>query len=182
MAAVTALREPCEALYASWVECVSDFAEETSIRDGLALHGSPAWRIPDFSANRDSFERLIAASRQERDTTQRLPEGLVHCDSYWVIDEEQTVIGFAGVRHHLGTDFLRTEGGHLGYSIRPSRRRRGHASRVLALLLDRSREIGIEAVLLTCVRSNIASARTIEGHGGVYEGDYADKRRYWIKL
>lgn len=179
---MTTLVAPDEALLDSWTECVNEFAEETSIRDGLALHGSPAWRIPEFSANRDSFERLIAASRQERDTTQRLPEGLVHCDSYWVIDEDQAVIGFGAVRHHLGTGFLRTEGGHLGYSIRPSRRRRGHASRVLALLLDRSRELGLETLLLTCVRSNIASARTIESHGGVYEGDYADKRRYWIKL
>jgi predicted acetyltransferase len=96
----------------------------------------------------------------------------------WIV-EEQEVIGFLSLRHRLN-DWLLEEGGHVGYSIRPSRRGHGHATRALALAVRRAAGLGIDRVLLTCDEDNLASARTIERGGGVYEDSRRGKRRYWI--
>ena len=56
-----------------------------------------------------------------------LPEDRVHCDYYWITDgigPDEEVVGFLALRHSL-TAWLLEEGGHIGYSVRPSRRARG---------------------------------------------------------
>jgi len=52
----------------------------------------------------------------------------------WLVDDGD-YIGQASVRPELGTPYLITYGGHIGYSIRPSRRRRGYGRRILQLAL-----------------------------------------------
>ena len=112
-----------------------------------------------------------------------LPEDRVHCDYYWITDgagADEEVVGFLALRHAL-TAWLLEEGGHIGYSVRPSRRGQGHASRALGLAVRRAAELGLDRVLLTCDEDNLASARTIERNGGVYEDTRNGKRRYWIE-
>ena len=82
-------------------------------------------------------------------------------------------------RHEL-TDFLLEQGGHIGYSIRPSARRQGHASAALRQVLELAAEMGHERVLLTCDEDNIASRAIIEGVGGEYEDSRVGTRRYWV--
>jgi predicted acetyltransferase len=169
---MTALARPTADLYDAWADCVRDFADPTT------MHGSGAWWIDDFGPDRDSCERLVARTRELLDAP---PEGLVVSDCYWVTQGD-AVIGSLMLRHELGNEFLRTEGGHIGYSIRPSYRRQGHATRALGLALERAREIGLDQVLITCDEDNKGSARTIESQGGVFESMYGIKRRYWIAL
>ena len=69
----------------------------------------------------------------------------------------------------------------MGYSVRPSRRREGHASRALALALDRLADRGVLRVLVTCDDDNAGSRRTIEAAGGVLENVLDGKRRYWLR-
>ncbi|WP_300678697.1 GNAT family N-acetyltransferase [Nocardioides sp.] len=181
----TALIAPDLALAESWLDCVREFESDvvaTGEPLAFALHGSPAWRVEGFDADLPSLDAVLAAGRQEADPAGVLPDGLVPCDSFWIIDPSlpTVVLGFGAVRHRLDTDFLRTEGGHIGYAIRPSARRQGHAGRALRLLLAHAATLGIEQTLLTCRHDNVASARTIERAGGEYDGDVADKRRYWI--
>jgi predicted acetyltransferase len=173
---MTALALPTLDLYDSWAECVREFGTET-------VHGSGIWNLTDgvLDPTPEACAFLIEKAAQEADLTQPPPEGRVHCDQYWVTDEDE-VIGFVSFRHDLGNEFLRTEGGHIGYSIRPTRRRRGHASRALGLALDRARELGLDRVLVTCDVPNLGSARTIESQGGVFESVVNGKRRYWIDL
>ncbi|MBW9205357.1 GNAT family N-acetyltransferase [Mumia sp. zg.B17] len=171
----TTLTIPSPALYDSWAECVTEF-------DGDGLDGSGSWKVDGFGPDRASFDALLEIAAAEADASRRLPEGLVHCDAYWITDPADTVIGFMALRHSLATDFLRTEGGHIGYSVRPSRRRQGHASRALGLVLDRARERQLDRILVTCDESNTASAHTIESQGGVFENHVGVKRRDWITL
>ena len=63
---------------------------------------------------------------------------------------------------------LRSEGGHIGYGIRPTARRQGLATELLHLALERAREMGIAEAWLTCGKNNYASVRTILGNGGVF--------------
>ena len=74
------------------------------------------------------------------------------------------------------------EGGHIGYSIRPSQRRKGFAKLQLELGLAEARKQGLDRVLITCDEDNEASRRTILSAGGVYENTIDRSQRYWIDL
>lgn len=169
---VTALVRPTLDRYDAWADCVRDYGDPSD------MQGSGAFWIEDFGPDRRSCEQLVARAHEVAEVP---PEGLVRSDCYW-IGEGAAVIGFLMIRHELGNEFLRTLGGHIGYSVRPSYRRQGHASRALGLALDRCREIGLHRVLVTCDVPNVASARTIESQGGVFESVLGDKKRYWIEL
>jgi predicted acetyltransferase len=114
-----------------------------------------------------------------------LPSGFVAHETFWLVDDGE-VVGVSNLRLSL-TDRLRKEGGHIGYGIRPSARRRGHAARILALTLSKARERGIGDVLVTCDKANVASARTILKNGGQLDSEEFDsekgdfKQRYWIR-
>lgn len=96
----------------------------------------------------------------------------------WMVDDGGFV-GRASLRHRL-TDALLTWGGHIGYSVRPSARRRGYATRALAAMLPICAARGIDPVLVTCDVDNEGSRRTIEKNGGVYEDTREGKLRYWV--
>jgi len=171
--AVTSLTRPDMRLHRSWAEAMEDFGEEN-------VHGSGVWHLPDGpDLTEEGCEALVAELLRYADPSEPVPEDRVHCDYYWITDDPETVVGFLALRHELNA-WLLEEGGHIGYSIRPSRRREGHASRALALALRRAGELGIEQALVTCDEDNLASARTIEKNGGVYEDTRNGKRRYWI--
>ncbi len=95
-------------------------------------------------------------------------------------------VGRVNLRHDL-TPELRLWGGHIGYEVRPSARRRGVGRALLRGALPHARALGLTRVLLTCDDTNLASIRIIEGEGGVLEditpGPQGERRRrYWIAL
>jgi predicted acetyltransferase len=83
---------------------------------------------------------------------------------------------------------LKNLGGHIGYSVRPSERQKGYATKMLSLVLKKAQALGITHILITCSDDNIASARVIEKNGGKLadktkrEGSKELTRRYWIDL
>lgn len=79
------------------------------------------------------------------------------------------------------TDLLRDSGGHIGYDVRPTARRRGYASAMLGEALPVARALGLDQVLVTCDSDNVASRKVIEANGGRYEDTRDNKLRYWIR-
>lgn len=77
------------------------------------------------------------------------------------------LLGMIDVRHNLAVPFLKEYGGHIGYAVRPTERRKGYGVRMLRLALDYCRALGIQAARLGCYSDNIPSIRTIERCGGV---------------
>ena len=83
---------------------------------------------------------------------------------------------------------MKEYGGHIGYSVRPSERRKGYASWMLNAVKPFCREIGLSAIMVTCLTGNDFSRRVILKNGGVYDAtvhepmDNCRIERYWIRL
>jgi len=126
------------------------------------------------------IERCAANARGEG-----LPEGFVPHSTFWIVEEGREVVGVSNLRHRL-TDSLRLEGGHIGYGVRPSARRRGVATELLRLTLRRAHALGIREALVTCASTNEGSIRTILRNGGRFDNEtFVEKRgeavrRYWV--
>lgn len=127
-------------------------------------------------------EQLDDLDREARGIA--LAPGRVPSD-YLVGQVGPDIVGRVSIRHEL-TPMLLEVGGHIGYAVRPAFRRRGHATRMLELSVQRMAALGVDRVLVTCDEDNAGSARVIERCGGVLEDirsvaeGVPGKRRYWI--
>ena len=112
----------------------------------------------------------------------RVPDTTLFC-----LDKDRNIfVGAVNIRHYLNEGLLQC-GGHIGDGIRPTERRKGYATAMIALALEKCRELGIERVLMTCNTDNPASAKTIMKNGGVLENEVINEdgepeQRYWIDL
>lgn len=115
-----------------------------------------------------------------------LKPGLVSQSEFWLLDDGK-IVANSRLRHRL-TPTLEREGGHIGYDVRPSERRKGYGTMILKLTLEKAKNLGLKKVLLTCDTDNIGSAKIIEKNGGKLAGygisDKTGKQisRYWIEL
>ncbi|WP_422741084.1 GNAT family N-acetyltransferase [Micromonospora sp. WMMD754] len=165
---------PTIRLHRSWLAARDEWGRGVH-QDGAGL------RPADDVDTPAGFAAWVDGLRAGEDES-RLPEGMVPALYWWIVEEDE-VLGAISLRLRLN-DFLREAGGHIGYGVRPSARRRGLATFALGAALAEAARRGIDPVLVTCDVENTASARTIERHGGVLE-DVRDTelgrlRRYWI--
>lgn len=106
--------------------------------------------------------------------------------TYFCLDEERNIfVGAVNIRHYLNESLL-FDGGHIGDGVRPSERRKGIGTKMIALALEECKNLGIYKVLMVCNKSNVASAKTIINNGGVLENEInvngIIEQRYWIEL
>jgi predicted acetyltransferase len=155
----------------SWLSALREFHAENR-----NLHFDYEFIQRDFGA---FVSDLLA--RRDQPQPGRVPESV-----FWLV-EHDTYIGRLALRHALNNS-LRQIGGHIGYEIRPTQRRRGYGTLILKLGLREAAAIGLERTLVTCDDDNIGSAKIIEANGGVLndtvvvEGHRAPVRRYWIAI
>ena len=176
------------------------------MEEKLLLLRPTAEYIPQYEAYRREFLdfggsmdgagslRRLESGRAWLDEVERfsrpetVPEGKVVSTQFILVREaDDRLLGMLQLRHDLN-DYLRRIAGHIGYSVRPSERRRGYAKRMLAMALDEARMLGLERVMISCSVENEASRRTILSNGGVFESTVLDEtdgellERYWIEL
>ncbi len=96
----------------------------------------------------------------------RVPDTTLFC-----LDKDRNIfVGAVNIRHYLNDDLLQY-GGHIGDGIRPSERRKGYATAMIALALQECKRLGIDRVLMCCDKENIGSAKSILRNGGVLENE-----------
>ena len=126
------------------------------------------------------YEDWLKIVEQQEDAA-NLPAGWVPAIKFLSFDETGLPLGFLALRLSLN-DKLFVEGGHIGYSIRPSKRRKGLAKEQLRQGLQVAKSKNIKRVLVTCDRDNAASRGVIIANGGVLEDIRGGKERYWIDI
>ena len=159
-------------------EFIQEFLDNNS-----KIHG-----VGGLNNNLDKYEEWVQMV-DDYSKGINLKDDHVPSSSYFVIrDNDQRIVGMIDIRHSL-TDDLLERGGHIGYGVRPSERKKGYATLMLKLGLEKSKELGIDKVLLTCVKSNIGSAKVIQNNHGILENEIPDideegeiLQRYWINV
>jgi predicted acetyltransferase len=96
---------------------------------------------------------------------------------WWAAGDEY--LGRLSIRHRL-TPHLLHYGGNIGFEVRPSARRRGHATAMLAAALPLAAELGIDPARLDCDVVNVASRRVIEENGGVFDDERDGSFFFWV--
>ncbi len=142
--------------------------------------------VPMASARAEvSFDDFLKRMR-ERETDEIREKGLVPATLYFLVDEKNKICGALDIRHELN-EYLEKFGGHIGYGIAPSERKKGYGKIQLKLGLEKAKKIGLKKVLITCDDNNIGSVKTIEACGGIYNDTLADAeanriKRYFVEV
>ena len=162
---------PNEEYLQSYIEAYDEYVE-----NNVSTYSFTDTSSGDIFAKFDRY-------RNERD----LPPDRVGEDKFWLVDDEKKYfIGEIAIRHRLN-DALARRGGHIGYGVRYSEWNRGYGTKMLALALEKAKEMHISPVLITCNDDNLASARVMEKNGFVLgdkintsiDGEERLTRRYW---
>ncbi|ABY42931.1 GNAT family N-acetyltransferase [Bacillus mycoides] len=146
---------------------------------GEQPHGSSS--LQNFDSLDEWFEKVSIQEVGENLRANRVPS------SQFLSFEKGELIGFVNIRHRLNPELL-LESGHIGYSVHPNKRRQGYATEQLQLSLVEAQKLELKKVLITCDKSNISSAKTIQKVGGVLENEVVSSnsgeivQRYWVEI
>ncbi len=153
---------------ASYTDALRRGWSPDNVRGRITAEKHLAWIAADPAAFLASLDH-----RDPAGATLTLPDGSLvpRLPGFvrWIWDG--ALAGSIGLRWAPGTDALPPHVlGHVGYAVVPWRRRRGYATRALALLLPEARAQGLGRLELTTDPDNPASRRVIERNGGVLNG------------
>ncbi|WP_057488814.1 GNAT family N-acetyltransferase [Streptococcus oralis] len=163
------LRRPILADKEAVLEMMAEFEQTQSAHDG------GFWDAENFA-----YEEWLKKN-QDHEMGINLPEGWVPDIQLVAFSIDGQAVGFLNIRLRLN-DYLLEEGGHIGYSIRPSERGKGYAKEALRQGLQVAKEKNIKKALVTCSVENPASRAVIVSNGGVFEDVRNGVERYWIDL
>lgn len=144
------------------------------------LHGAALLEQMDY----ESWLNMVTRNRSEA----TVHPGWVPSSTFFVVrPADGRLVGTVDIRHRLN-DFLAAFGGHIGYGVRPSERKKGYATEILRLALAYARDrLQLERAMIACYAENEASWRTILANGGRLERTFVHTdgkvvRVYWVAL
>lgn len=141
--------------------------------------------VPYASGKRGMDFQGLIKDWEDSKTELMYEKGFVPASIYFLVDDQGKILGSLHFRHELN-DHLLKGGGHIGYGVRPSERKKGYAGFMLKTFLGALEGLNYGRILITCDDDNIGSAKTIEKYGGVLENvlDVEGNltRRYWVTI
>ena len=158
---------------------IADYRQEM-LDMGSSMDGTGSLR-----AMADPYEYIVKCRNYE--SIETVPEGRVPATQFIYVRKcDNKVVGMIQVRHYFN-DYLEKYAGHIGYSVRPTERRKGYGKAMLKMALPFCKSIGLDKVLITCNDNNVCSEKTILANGGVYESTIYEPdeginlKRFWVK-
>jgi len=164
-------------------------AHETAVLDYKQEHldnGEPLLHGGSLLDTMDTYDGWLDHLKTNSNEKTVKPGWVTSSTFLGVRESDGRIVGLIDIRHTLN-DFLRNYGGHIGYGVRPSERRKGYATQMLRLALDYCRTLGLDRVMLACDKNNPASRLTIEKCGGILEREFQHTdgmtvQIFWITL
>ena len=158
----------------------AEYLEEHFAAGERDLHGA------SLLEKQASYGDWLAFLDKTSDSRTAGPDWVPASTFFAVRQNDGRVVGVINVRHELNA-FLRSYGGHIGYGVRPSERRKGYAGEMLRQALEYCRTLGLQEVMLSCDKDNLASAATIRSNGGELEKEFVHTdgkivQVYWIRI
>ena len=163
------LRRPRLADKETILSMMAEFEETRSAHDG-GFWDAEAFVYEDWLESNRNMEMGLG-----------IPEGWVPAVQLVAFARDGQSVGFLNLRLRLSA-YLLEEGGHIGYSIRPSERGKGYAKEALHQGLQVAKEKNIHRALVTCSTENPASRAVILANGGQLEDVRNGTERYWIEV
>jgi predicted acetyltransferase len=170
---------PHARVHRSFLAAMTEFQAEAADRpDDDSNTGQAIRKYASRWADPAEFARYLRELQDEAREQAPRPDGRVPQTTLWWVSGDE-YLGRISIRHRL-TAGLREIGDHIGYDIRPSARRRGHATAMLARALPVAGGLGINPALITCDDTNVASRRVIEANGGRLASASDGILRFWV--
>ena len=163
---------------------IVDFLDEF-VAYGSQIHGAGSL---DKIYEGYSFEQALERCLSMEDAAYAKSVGRCPGKTFLLVRaQDRRIVGSINVRWELNEAMLQF-GGHIGYSIRPTQRRKGYNKLNLYLGLKEAQKAGLDRVMIGCAADNLGSDRTIRALGGVLERQGVDpwdgelSNVYWIDV
>ena len=135
-----------------------------------------------------SFEEVLDRCLKMEDEEYAKKDGKCPGKTFLLIREnDNRIVGTINVRWDLNEKMLQF-GGHIGYGIRPTERRKGYNKINLYLGIIEAKKVGLDRVMLDCDADNIGSDKTLQALGGTLERTEVDPsdgvltKVYWFNV
>ena len=152
------LEEPTIERKKDAIDYISEFLKYGSDINGTGLL--------DRYLKEESYENWLIYLSRVQNKNYAYSINFVPNKTFFLIrSRDNKIVGMINIRLELN-EKLKNSGGHIGYSIRPTERRKGYNKINLYLGLEKCYEYNIENVWLDCVISNLGSVKTIQALGG----------------
>jgi len=113
------------------------------------------------------FESWLIHNKNNRHKSTVLSDWVAATTFFAVRKRDGKIVGMIDIRHSLEHDFLASYGGHIGYSVLPSERKKGYATEILKMGIEYAKSLNIGKLMIACFSDNFPSIKTIIKCGGV---------------
>lgn len=139
------------------LDYIKELVENGSKRDGIWYDDCASYE--EMFANLKRHENMSFNDYAQNDTP---------CIQYLLIrSDDEKLVGAVSVRPYLTKNLDDSFGGNIGYSVRPSERRKGYATAGLKLAIEKCKEINPQGkIIVCCYKDNIGSRKAILKNGG----------------